>query len=464
MGTFNDGDSGSSIRTKINTAIEKTEGTSAISTIDVDGGAIDGVTLGTNSAVTEAQVDNININGNTISSTDTNGDVTIDPNGAGDVNIGNFKFDADQTVGAGQDNYVLTYDNAGGKISLEAASGGGASLSLYAENPSSPTAPSALGTNGIAIGDNAQAFNFDDALAIGGESVANNTQAQAVGRNASATGSRSSAFGRSATASNSWASAVGYISTASGTSSLALGRSATAAGDYSTAITNSYASGAAAFAAVITNSTSSYGATGANSIAMGYQSKSTASGAIAIGDRNTASGEDAFAVGSSNTASESYASAIGSNSLSDRKGKFAHASLGFGTDGDSQYGRMILSKATTDATATVLTALQGNSAASDNMPVIPSGGAQAFNGLVVAKQTSSANAAAWEIKGLIANNGGTTTLIASSVTAIDNTPSWGGPALTADNTNDWLAITCTGAASTSIRWSCTLNTSEVIYA
>jgi hypothetical protein len=125
MGTFADGESGSSVRTKINTAIEKTEGTTAISTINVDGGAIDGVTLGTNSAVTEAQVDNININGNTISSTNTNGDVTIDPNGTGDVNVGNFKFDADQTVGAGQDNYVLTYDNSGGKISLEAAGGGG---------------------------------------------------------------------------------------------------------------------------------------------------------------------------------------------------------------------------------------------------------------------------------------------------------------------------------------------------
>jgi hypothetical protein len=125
MGTFNDGDSGSSIRTKLNTAIEKTEGTSAISTIDVDGGAIDGVTIGTNSAVTDLRVDNLQLDGNTVSSTNLNGDVTIDPNGTGDVNIGNFKFDADQTVGAGQDNYVLTYDNAGGKISLEAAAGGG---------------------------------------------------------------------------------------------------------------------------------------------------------------------------------------------------------------------------------------------------------------------------------------------------------------------------------------------------
>ena len=125
MGTFNDGDSGSSIRTKLNTAIQKTEGTSAISTIDVDGGAIDGVTIGTNSAVTDLRVDNLQLDGNTVSSTNLNGDITIDPNGTGDVNIGNFKFDADQTVGAGQDNYVLTYDNAGGKISLEAAAGGG---------------------------------------------------------------------------------------------------------------------------------------------------------------------------------------------------------------------------------------------------------------------------------------------------------------------------------------------------
>ncbi len=83
MGTFINGESGSSVRTKINAAIEKTEGTSAISTIDVDGGAIDGVTIGTNSAVTDLRVDNIKVDGNTISSTDTNGNVTIDPNGTG---------------------------------------------------------------------------------------------------------------------------------------------------------------------------------------------------------------------------------------------------------------------------------------------------------------------------------------------------------------------------------------------
>ena len=48
-------------------------------------GSVDGVTLGTNSAVTEAQIDNININGNAITSTDTNGNITLTPNGTGEV-------------------------------------------------------------------------------------------------------------------------------------------------------------------------------------------------------------------------------------------------------------------------------------------------------------------------------------------------------------------------------------------
>ena len=67
---------------------------------------------------------NLDINGNKIVST-SNGDIDIEPNGTGDVLLGNFKFDADQSVGAGQDDHVLTYDNSTGKISLEAAAGGG---------------------------------------------------------------------------------------------------------------------------------------------------------------------------------------------------------------------------------------------------------------------------------------------------------------------------------------------------
>ena len=56
---------------------------------------------------------------------DTNIDLQLNPKGSGNVLLGNFTFDADQTVGSGQDNYVLTYDDSAGHISLEAASGGG---------------------------------------------------------------------------------------------------------------------------------------------------------------------------------------------------------------------------------------------------------------------------------------------------------------------------------------------------
>ena len=44
-------------------------GTTAMGSVDIDGGAIDAVTLGTNSAVTQAVIDNVNINGATIGHT-----------------------------------------------------------------------------------------------------------------------------------------------------------------------------------------------------------------------------------------------------------------------------------------------------------------------------------------------------------------------------------------------------------
>ena len=56
-----------------------------------------------------------------ITTKDSNKDLKLLAHGTGDVFLGNFRFDQDQTIGAGQDNYVLTYDNSTGKISLEAA-------------------------------------------------------------------------------------------------------------------------------------------------------------------------------------------------------------------------------------------------------------------------------------------------------------------------------------------------------
>ena len=70
--------------------------------------------------------------GVTIQTTSGNSNVNITPHGTGNVTLGNMTFDADQTVGAGQDNYVLTYDHSAGVISLEAAAGGSSVFTIDA--------------------------------------------------------------------------------------------------------------------------------------------------------------------------------------------------------------------------------------------------------------------------------------------------------------------------------------------
>ena len=69
----------------------------------------------------------LDVNGNSIISV-SNADINIQPNGTGNVTLGNFTFDADQSVGAGQDNYVMTYNQSTLSLSLEPASGGGGSF------------------------------------------------------------------------------------------------------------------------------------------------------------------------------------------------------------------------------------------------------------------------------------------------------------------------------------------------
>ena len=123
----------------------------ALTNANIDSGAVDGITLGTNSAVTEAQIDNININANSIISTNTNGNIILTPNGTGNVTLGTLTFDADQTVGAGQDDYVLTYNNTTGTIGLEASSGGGGGGISNVVEDSSPQLGGSLDVNGQAI-------------------------------------------------------------------------------------------------------------------------------------------------------------------------------------------------------------------------------------------------------------------------------------------------------------------------
>ena len=138
------------------------------------------------------------------------------------------------------------------------------------------------------------------------------------------------------------------------------------------------------------------------------------------------------------------------------------------TTQDSRRKRLyILKAATTDATATALTA-NITTAASNNQLTLRNNSAYAFNGTIVGRESAAngTESAAFKIEGLVRReaNAGTTTLVNSAITILSNADSWGGIALVADTSNGALKINVTGKSSTSIRWVATIDTSEVIYA
>lgn len=284
----------------------------------------------------------------------------------------------------------------------------------------------------------------------------------------------------------------------------AAGASQAVTGAGAMALGGSYASGADSLAAAIKNNTSTYGATGTNSVAIGGTAKASGTGSTAIGNSAVASGIYSTAIGSyysafnggplasgqgavalgegpiasgvnstaigrdvSATADESVA--LGRQSLAATKNKFAYAGISIGgvsTEGNTQMGMYVPVAVTTSTAATILST-DNATAGATNQILLPNNSAYAFFGTVVARQQAAGGtaSAAWKIEGLIRReaNAASTTLVASTVTAIDNTPAWT-LALSADTTNGGLAITATGAAATNIRWVATVQTSEVIYA
>jgi hypothetical protein len=261
------------------------------------------------------------------------------------------------------------------------------------------------------------------------------------------------------------------------------------------ALGGSYASGTDSFAAAVANNTNTYGAIGNNSVAIGQTARASAALSFATGELSLASGYASFVFGDSGAtasglssvafgtqanATQQGAVAFGTQANATQQGAFAFGRSkseiigkytysgfsSFAAVGDAQTGTFVLRVATTDATASVLRT-NGSAAGTTNQVVLPNNTAYAFTGIVVARQQASGGtaSAAWKIEGLIRReaNAASTVLVASTVTAIDNTPGWT-LALSADTTNGGLAITATGAAATNIRWVATVQTSEVIYA
>jgi len=353
------------------------------------------------------------------------------------------------------------------------------SVAIGLDNTASATGTAAFGNHANAVGVRAVALTYSNA---GGT----DSFAAAIGQSGNsrgAQGAQSVAIGNNAFVEATGAIGLGYYATigSSGTNAVALG--------------HSYANGNDSFAAVIDNNTNTYGATATNCIAIGKQAKASGTAAIALGESSQgsgaygiavgyqaqasgvgslamgnqyyigaarASGGSSIAIGDDARATQKFSTAIGSSASSEIIGKYAFAGGRFAARGDSQGGQFILRADTTDATATVLTT-DNATAASTNQIVAASDTCITFDGTITAMQNGAQAYASFRIEGLLVNDGGTTTLANSATTVIDNQSSWV-MALSADNTNNALAITCTGEASHNIRWVANIRTTEVTYA
>jgi hypothetical protein len=332
-------------------------------------------------------------------------------------------------------------------------------MRAYAENMPSATRAEAQATAAVAIGNNALASGLYS-LALG-YSTASGLASVAIG-----------GYGSKATASGSYSTAIGLGGTGNGGVSIGPG---------SIVLGSSYASGNDAFAVAIANNSTSFGATGTSSIALCDRAKATATRAIAIGQLATATAADAIAIGHGTTtaagsgsvalgfasvADANYTLALGTYSRPAIQGKLAYASGAFASAGDGQQGTFVLRNQTAGTTPRVLTTDGSTSPGVTNQVILPNNSAHTFTGLVVARQQTSAGtqSAAWKLEGLIRRDltAATTTLVASTVTAISNVPGWT-LALSVDTTNGGLAVTATGGTGLNIRWVATVETCEVIY-
>jgi hypothetical protein len=118
------------------------DGTATMALVAISGGTINGVSIGATTAATIINVDNLRLDGNTISSTDTNGNIVIAPNGTGDVQL-----DAD-TVRVGDSGAAATL-TSNGAGALTVTTGGAADLTLSTNSgTTSGTVVIANGVNG----------------------------------------------------------------------------------------------------------------------------------------------------------------------------------------------------------------------------------------------------------------------------------------------------------------------------
>ena len=85
---------------------------------DLQSEVLNGAAIGTSTAITELQVDNLNLNGNTFSSTDTNGNILIQPNGTGATVINESGAASDFRVEGDTEQNLLFVDASADRVGI----------------------------------------------------------------------------------------------------------------------------------------------------------------------------------------------------------------------------------------------------------------------------------------------------------------------------------------------------------
>jgi hypothetical protein len=188
---------------------------------------------------------------------------------------------------------------------------------------------------------------------------------------------------------------------------------------------------------------------------------------------NTASGAYSFIGGGVSNAADSSYSVISGGGYGSTRGVVGYHAFPAcyspvaAVAGASQGGLLILGRVTTNATSAVLRSNTSASAGATNQIILPNNSAFYFRGSVIANVTGGGNTKSWTFDGQIKRgaNAAATTLTGSTVTSPygDAGASTWAVALSADTTNGGLSVTVTGQASTTIRWVCKIETTEVSY-
>jgi trimeric autotransporter adhesin len=308
---------------------------------------------------TELSVDNININGNTIVSSDTDGDLNLTPNGTGDLVLDGLKWpQAD-----GSEDYVLSTDGAG-QLSWAAQTGGGGG------GGTSVTVTQATAT--------AAQTDFSVTYTVGQLSVYLNGALLASGDFTASNGT--TVVLASGAALNDIFTAVAYSTVA--------GLEIESGSPYLTAV----GSGAGAVTTGVNNTFVGFEAgndntTGANNTAVGYQAldanttgvynTAVGSGALGVntgGYQNNAFGFDALAVNETGNFNAAFGvEALKTNTTGNQNSAFGEGTLKLNTTGsfNSAFGTIALRDNTTGANNTAVgwNALLVNTTGANNTAV-----------------------------------------------------------------------------------------------